>query len=976
MPGSDRPAKRQARSDMTTPSRDALARRRRAFAMLRDALDIDEAARQAWIDEAAAGDDALAAEVRALLAASSPRLLDGDVAAVASRLSGDDEPLPSGTGLGGWNVLHTLGSGGMGVVYRVERSGDGFVQAGALKLVKRGMDSAAVLARFRLEREILARLAHPNIAHLLDGGIADSGQPYLVMEYVEGEPIGQWTRRTRATLDARVVLFLALCDAVAHAHRQLVVHRDIKPGNVIVDAHDRPHLLDFGIAKLLESDAPEHTATAARFVSRAYAAPEQVGDGAITTATDIYQLGVLLFELLTDVRHADAAGTTRSSQRLALARAAGGAGPIAPRDLEGDPGVIVARATDPDPVRRYATVEAFAEDLRRWREGRPIHARPDSTGYRLRLFVRRNRLLVVASTMALAAIVAGAGAALWQARKAEAEARLARSAQTFLASVFDSASPDADAGARVTARELLDRGSERIARELADQPHLRGEMQRTLGALYAQLGQYAKADALLADARASLDAASADAEVRARAVLDHVAVEREMDRLDDASRDVAWVIEHTRDDALHARALAERASVRERRGEFDAALGDARAALRIDLAHGEVALAEQARDRQIEALLLTRLAHFDAAAATFERALADARAAWGARDTRVAQMLNDYGATLGEQGRAEAETAIREALAIRRERLGDDHPAVAESLQILARTLRAQGRLDETRDALVEALRIQRAAYGDRHALVANTLNSIGMLAFSRRLPAEAEPSFREAVDIFHERGMNDVPSAATTANNLATVLVQLGRYDEAEPLMHHALEVHLARVGEQHPAVMSVLNSLSQLDLRRGRLDSALGYGRRALAIADSPASPAREGAYLHISFATLLNRAGHAQEALDVLAPAIQTLHGLDADEARLPAARTAEAEALLGLGRIDDARATAERALADRKRLTPGDAAGIAMTHVVLARIADARHRPDEARDQRRRAHALIDGAASPDPYLLAEIDRRAR
>ncbi len=767
---------------MSVDSSEAIDRRRRAFVLLRELLDVTGGEREEWIAHRCGEDAALAAELRSLLAGGNATVLDGDPGAIAARLAEEDEaqdPLPAGTRIGAWTVLRHLGHGGMGSVFLVQREGDGYAQRGALKLIKRGMDSAAVLARFRRERQILSRLEHPNIARLLDGGVSDDGQPYFVMEYVDGETLRHWMARAQPGLDARMAVFLQLGDAVAHAHHHLVVHCDIKPENVLVTADGHARLLDFGIAKLLETDA-DQTATQRRFVSRDYAAPEQITGDAATTATDIYQLGALLFELLAGTRFGTVRTTGTVSGWLSRAQAHGDDGTrraVPAAALRGDAGIVTARATDADPNRRYPTVDALCSDVRAWRSGHPIMARPDSTGYRLRRLVGRHRVASAAAVLALIAILAGTTLALWQARKAAEEARLARSAQAFLASVFEASAPDATAGERVTARELLDRGSERIATELADQPRLRGEMLLTLGSLYAQLGQYPQAARLLDEARTTLAGRTSQT---AQATLELAAVQRELGQLD-ASDDQLASLADPLEPAQHGRMLAERALLREKQGRFEEALADARAALAVDLARGAGALAEQARDRQIEALLLARSARFGEAATTFEHAIADARRVHGDEDTRVAQMLNDYGAALSQNGRSqEAEAALRTALEIRRKRLGNDHPAVAESLQVFGATLRAQGRFDETRSALEEALRIQRAGFGEHHSVVANTLNSLGMLDFARRRPADAEPRFREAVGIYRDLGLEDTPPAATTASNLATVLIQLGRYDEA----------------------------------------------------------------------------------------------------------------------------------------------------------------------------------------------------
>jgi len=963
------------------------SRKRHAFALLRETLSLDAGLREAFVAARCGEDAALANWVRERLASDgrAGALLDRNVGELAAQLVGqcEDGGLPAGTQVGAWRVLHELGRGGMGSVFLAERDGDGYVQQGALKLIKRGMDSDEVLARFRRERQILSRLAHPNIARLLDGGIADDGRPFLVMEYVIGEPLEAWARRTHAGIDACIGAFLPLCDAVAYAHRQLVVHRDIKPGNVLVDTSGQPKLLDFGIAKVLEDTGPaDRTATVARFVSRAWAAPEQLAGGAVTTATDVYQLGVLLFELLGGTRFADAAqAAARPSQRLALARErAGDAAPamaVRARQLRGDAGIVIARATDADPARRYATVEALADDLRRWRRGQPILARPDSSAYRLRRFVGRHRTAVALGALALAAALGGAGAALWQARQAAAEARLARSAQAFLSGVFDASAPDTAAGARVTARELLDRGSERVRGELADQPRLRAEMLLTLGTLYRQLGQYEQAAGLLTDARATLATLPARGDAAERAALESAIVERELGHADSALPLFDAVLAKHPAPSLRARALAERALQREKQGQLESALEDARAAARLDAERGAEGRADRARDRQIEALMLSRLGHFEAAIEAFDETIATAESAWGADDTRTAQMHNDYGVMLIEKGRAkDGEREVRKALDARRRRLGENHTAVAESLQVLGSALRQQGRLDEAQAALDGALAIQRGTLGERHIEVANTLNSLGLLAISRRRYAEAERSLGEATAIYRERGFDTSVAGTTTASNWGQALMQLGRYDEAEPLLRGALERHTAMLGERHPVVLSAANGLALLELRRGRTDVAQTHARRAVKIADAVLGPGRDTAAVHLTLAIALLRGRNAADAIaeaDV-ASAMLERAGAGTDP-RMMRALAIRADALLALGRESDARPLAERVLRERSERTPDDTAAIAAAHALLARVARAQKRGGEADREQRAAMTLLATIEAPDPDLVREISVRA-
>lgn len=916
---------------------------RRLLAILREAFEGDEADPVARIDVLCGGDAALADEVKRLLGQSRANLLDRDASDLAAALAddADDDALPAGTTIGAWRVVGALGAGGMGCVHRVEREGDGYVQQGALKLIKRGMDSRELVARFRRERRILSRLNHPNIARLLDGGIAADGRSFLVMEYVDGETLDAWSARGDASREARIEVFLALCAAVAHAHQQLVVHRDIKPGNVMITRDGQPHLLDFGIAKVLAADDDgEQTMAAHGPISRAYAAPEQVGGGPVTTATDVYQLGRLLSHLLAD--EAD----------------------------RGDLAIVLARATDAEPARRYGTVEALAEDVRRWREGRPILARADSLGYRLRRFAGRHRLAVALAALAVAGLLGGTALALWQAQRAEREAALARAAQAFLASVFDAAAPDAEAGARVTARDLLDRGSARIDADLADSPPLRAELLGTFGTLYRQLGQYERAETLLARA---LDAwPDMNADTRQRLTIERAGIAREHDRLDDADALLAPVLARPATTALEARARVERAQVNEQRGEFEAALADADAAARLDAARGAAGRVGHAFDRQIAALALTRLGRFDEAEQAFAAAIAETEQALGSDDTRAARVRNDYAAMLAARSRAvDGEAQARRALDVRRKRLGDRHAAVAETLQVLGGTLRQQGRSDEAQAAFTEALAIQRATFGERHAQVANTLNSLGILEASRGNTAVAAEHLGEALATMRALGQGDTTVAATMATNLASVLMRLGRHDEAEPLLSAASERYRAIFGERHPAIVSNENVQAQLALRRDRFDDALAHARIAADMADAVFAPGRERAAIHVTLANVLQRAGRPDEALAECALVQAMLTAIDArDDLRMTQAEQIAADALIALGRLDEARLRVEAIERARKDAEPALRIGVL---ALRARLDTALGQTAQAQRERAAATTLLGTIEHADPELAREIGR---
>ncbi len=392
------------------------------------ASQVPPAAREAWLETSGA-DDELRAEVRAMLASydTDPGFLEQPLAAVDGLEQAVRDPL-TGRRLGPWRLVRKVGQGGMGMVYEAHRDDDTFDGRAAVKVLP-AWSAGTLTERFRFERRVLAGLDHPGIARLIDAGSGDDGLPYCVMEFVDGAPIDLWCRERSLPLATRVELFLRVCDAVAYAHQHLVVHRDIKPANILVTSDGRPKLLDFGIATLLEAEggaAIGATRTGHSSFTPEFASPEQVRGERVTTSSDIYSLGVLLYVLLTGRRPYDLASLPPLEAMRAIcdvepARASAVADAATAPALRGDLDNIVARALRKAPAERYATAAAFAADLQAWRDGRPVAAVPASVAYLARRFVRRHRLLVAAAAVVTVAVVGGGAVAVWQARIARAE---------------------------------------------------------------------------------------------------------------------------------------------------------------------------------------------------------------------------------------------------------------------------------------------------------------------------------------------------------------------------------------------------------------------------------------------------------------------------------------------------------------------------------------------------------------------------
>ncbi|MBL8189697.1 MAG: serine/threonine protein kinase, partial [Acidobacteria bacterium] len=458
---------------------------RRIDELFRTLADRPPAEREALLTRVCGQDEDLRREVLELLAHEPPEAFLSDPIKYAA-LAVTDEPADEllGRRIGPYRLTRLIGRGGMGTVYQAVRDDDQFQQQVALKLIKRGMDTDFVRERFLRERQILASLDHPHIARLFDGGTTPDGLPYFVMELVEGSPITKYCHDRRLPLDAKLRLFRDVCSAVQHAHQKLVVHRDLKPSNILVTTDGTPKLLDFGIAKLLSPDPGEavtRTETAVRLMTPDYASPEQVRGGTITTATDVYSLGIVLYELLAGIKPFEfntyepleierAICETEAQRPSELAIRQTHAPTKLARMLSGDLDNIVLMALRKEPERRYQSVEQFSEDIRRYLTGLPILARPDTFVYRAGKFVRRHQVAVLAAFLVMLSLLGGIVATGYAAHQARAESERANQAAAAaeavtqsLASIFEAADPGRAKGNAITAKELLDQGAEKVA---------------------------------------------------------------------------------------------------------------------------------------------------------------------------------------------------------------------------------------------------------------------------------------------------------------------------------------------------------------------------------------------------------------------------------------------------------------------------------------------------------------------------------
>jgi serine/threonine-protein kinase len=870
--------------------------------------------RAAYLDEASSGDPELRREVEALLAADgvTSSFLVGAVGGAAREAARDLAPAPAllGSRIGPYEVTRELGHGGMGTVYLAVRADDAYAKSVAIKVIRRGADNPEIRRRFLAERQILATLDHPYIGRLLDGGATAEGLPYVVMEFIEGQPLDVFCDQHSLSLPARLRLFLKASEAVQYAHGSLVVHRDLKPSNILVTADGTPKLLDFGIAKLLDAPAGEPaTRTAVRLMTPEYASPEQVRGEPVTTRTDVYSLGVVLYELLTGRR--PFRGTQgleqaiceqepeRPSAAVARDEEAARARGVRPdrlrKALAGDLDTIVLAALRKEPDRRYASVEQLAEDIRRHLDGRPVRARRDTFGYRAGKYVRRHRA-GVAAALAVVGLTGFYTVQLTRERdRARLEAAKAAQVATFLQDLFSASDPTETRGRDVTARELVDRGAERLERELAGQPAVRAAMLGVLGRVYSSLGAYDTAVTILRKA-ATLhrsgdpnDPARASVLASLGAALQNTGDIQSPDSLYHEAlriRRAAFGADHPQ----VAESLADLANYFEAKGDLDTADSLFHAALEMErrvgtedrvASHldglagvlrlkGDYAGAERyfreavelvERSLSPDTLVLATARHNLAGALSDLGRLGEAEPLFrGAMDVYVRYLGDSHpfvGATQSELGRLlrdagrleEAEALFTLALESERRRSGNTHPEVAVRLGFLAGIQLQRGDFAGAELRYREALAIRRAAYGDEHAYVAISVNELaGALHARGDLPA-AEALFRQALALrrrVHEAGH---PYIAYSLVGLGRVLGDRGKSAEAEPLLREALGIRQRVLPPAHWAVGQAQAALGESLMRLGRfaeaeslLVSGSGIIRAARGDADSDLARAME--------------------------------------------------------------------------------------------------------------------------------------
>ena len=839
------------------------ARRRRALQIFDEVADLDPGERASRLDELCADDATLRARVQALLDADAgpgaAEPFSGNLAEWGAALArggvDDAQERMLGRGIGAWRIVGIVGRGGMGAVYAVERSDGAYAQTAALKLIHASADSAASRERFLRERQILARLQHPNIATLLDGGISADGEPYFVMELVDGEPIDRWCDARGLGLRERVELFLQVLDAVRFAHRNLIVHRDLKPSNLLVDAEGRLKLLDFGIAKRLEQ--AEATANMDRALTFQYASPEQLHDEPITTASDIWQLGIILHWLLTGSHPFGLTHDTplaKQLQRLErepepLTRSAAQAdadqasrrGGLTPatlaRALRGNLAEIVRTCLRRDPESRYASADALANDLRSWLDNRPIAAVPLSRGARAKLWLRRNRTLAMSAAAVLVALLLGTGVALWQAHAARTQALAAQrenananAAMRFITNTFASTSPEQSLKSDVSLRQLLGHAQAELDKNGAVDPSVKQPVQRMLGRLYYALDDRKRAADLLSAGTRGVQPRN---RIEALALADDLVIESQaMDALERfpetlaaADRAVALRKQFAPDDPeQQLRSLANITLAHVQKFGLPACRKQADAALALAMRlpnpptdvvlHVYALVAAGARIADDRARLLQ--------ASGEGIAFADQRGVAPESPLRIDLMRNRAEAMIMLGQYTQAEAATRQAIAAAQKTGSSGDSRVGILYGILAKALSGQGRYREALAAHQDDLRFMpQADLGPRNGAL--NLTNEAMLEYAVGDYAKGLALSGQAVALLDKARIASGDDFRTPVEvSHARLLLASGLAAEAKPLLDALLPRVRATEGENSENYALALEAMAGVAMRSG--DAANG--------------------------------------------------------------------------------------------------------------------------------------------------------
>jgi tetratricopeptide (TPR) repeat protein len=930
---------------------------RRLQDLFERALPLDAGSREQLLLTECADDPPLREQVLSLLLASAgnTRMLEHRVdAAIAGAVSAHE--LTPGTMVGRYRIVRLLGRGGMGAVYSAERADEHYHQVVALKVVSRGLLHGEIAGRFRAERQILARLTHPNIARLLDGGTTEDGAPYLVMEHVDGLRVDEYCEKQRLSTQGRLRLVQQVCAAVQYAHQNLIIHRDLKPSNILVTADGVPKLLDFGIAKLLDTQSADASTPVTRLADRIltpeHASPEQLLGEPVGTSSDLYSLGVLLYQLLSGRLPFELGNRSLAD----IERAVCGSAPVPPsarvlaatadlvrakalaRELSGDLDNIVLKAMHRDPQRRYVSAAALAQDIQDYLDGKPVQARPDTWAYRTGKFLRRHPVAVTGTAAAVGIIIAVVGFYTQRLANerdiAERERATAAQVSDFMLDVFRLANPQVTGGAAITVREALDTATSRIERDLADQPRLRLTLMRQMALSYVGIGQWQKASDLLTRA-----------------------IEQERATFGGQHLELA-------------RSLAARGHAHHALGEFADAASDfeqaekIRAALKLPADSEAITLASsvganlRAQQRYEQALVRLRGAE------------QLARALTPPQPQTLGQVLQATAQTLFDAGDYEgAERYAREGLTMLDGVVFEGNDLYANALSTLANAVSRQFRLEEGERLQRAFIARQTKQLGAEHALVGRAWNNFGVFLRLKGDYAEGQQALEEALRIFAQADPNGA-DPGVGRHNLGSLHREAGNLQRADAELQRALELKRLGGGPRSPALVSTLLERTAVFREMGRLQEARAVFAEAQSIATERFDRNdRRHTTVLVESGRLKLAGGDAAGAVAELRTAVEKLRAQD-NPGRLGEGMASLGEALLQAGEAREARTILEETLALRRKIVPAGHWAIADTESRLGEALVATGEPDKGRELMTRGLAGLKAARPPgDVYTNA-------
>ncbi|MEL7833904.1 serine/threonine-protein kinase [Fodinibius sp. Rm-B-1B1-1] len=801
------------------------------------ALELDEKERATYIEESCKNDKKLKRHVTQLLAAIEQSETEDFLAtpgtyidSIVDESSEADTPTASsmvGQQVGNYHLDELIDHGGMGSVFKGKRADEAYKKEVAIKILRRGMDTPSNIARFKRERNILANLEHPNVARLLDGGLTEEGLPYLVMEYVDGTPLLEYCNQHNLPIEERLKLFEQVCFAVQHAHQNAIIHRDLKPSNILINKEGKVKVLDFGIAKLIEAESTEglnfQTRTGARMLTIGYSAPEQLEGQPVTTATDSYVLGILLFELLAGIHPFEMDGknlmefekqvrkkrpqkpsdkytklSTSGKQQIANDRNTTEAKLF--NLLKGDLDAIVIKALRKEPGHRYSSAEQLLEDLNRRKANLPIIARKDTFRYNASKFWRRHKTRLSVAAGFLLMIVGLTAFYTWQIaqerNKAQLEAQKAQEVSNFLTDMFRASNPNYNPRDTVTAATFLKRGEKRID-QLENQPEVQAQLLEVMGRAYTEIGQFDKANPLLQKSFQLRKTYQGTTSIAYSQSLDAFVVFQRLKgnfaEAESLTRESISIIRnnHPNNKKLLSNGLNELGLILDQRGKYEEADSVYKTVLQIQ--------------QQL----------------------------YESNHPKLAHTYNNRAGALRKLGNYEkAEPLYRRALIIWKNTYGDIHPSTAMGYHDLALILNQRGELKKADSLYHKGLAIDKKLYEPPNRHIAQSYNNIGIFYGQQGRYQEAKPYLTKAVAMRRKLFSEFHPKLAESLNNLSRLYIELENYQKAHPYLKEALNIDRKNFGEKHPYVAGDLANLARIEKENGSLHLAEKHLRKSLSI------------------------------------------------------------------------------------------------------------------------------------------------